>query len=364
MTKDSKIFIAGHKGLVGSSIYGLLQEQGYTQLIVKSRDELNLLDCVAVEEFFATSRPEYVFLAAAKVGGIAANNTYRADFIYENLAIQNHIIYNAYKYKVKKLLFLGSSCIYPKAAPQPMREDCLLSSELEYTNEPYAIAKIAGIKMCESFALQYGCDFISVMPTNLYGNNDNFNLQTSHVLPALLRKIHLAKLLREGNMAGVEQDVGLKGEALKSFLHQFGINAQSVEIWGSGKPRRELLHVSDMAEACVFAMHNLSFSQLAKMSLDTSLDSEAKAPTQVRNTHLNVGYGSDVSIAELAHLVREIVGFEGELVFNTSKPDGTFQKLMDSSKLNALGWQPKISLKEGIKSVYANYCQKYFNSSL
>ena len=343
MTKDSRIFIAGHRGLVGSSILALLQSQGYHNLITKTKEELNLLDGVSVEKFFASVRPEYVFLAAAKVGGIVANNTYRADFIYENLAIQNHIIFNAYKYKVKKLLFLGSSCIYPKNAKQPMREDSLLTSELEYTNEPYAIAKIAGIKMCESFALQYGCDFVSVMPTNLYGNNDNFNLQTSHVLPALLRKIHLAKLLSLGKLEQVEKDTGLQGAELKTFLQTYGITERSVAIWGSGNPRRELLHVNDMAEACVFVMQNLSFKDCITHQ------------GEIRNTHLNVGYGSDVSIAELANLIKELVGFEGELVFDTSKPDGTYQKLMDSSKLNALGWKPKIPLKEGIQSVYQHY---------
>lgn len=346
MTKDSKIFIAGHKGLVGSSILALLQAQGYTNLITKTREELNLLDGGSVEKFFATTKPEYVFLAAAKVGGIAANNTYRADFIYENLSIQNHIIFNAYKYGVKKLLFLGSSCIYPKNAKQPMSEDALLTSELEYTNEPYAIAKIAGIKMCESFALQYGCDFISVMPTNLYGNNDNFNLQTSHVLPALLRKIHLAKLLSLGELEQVEKDTGLQGGALQEFLQSYGITEKSVAIWGSGKPRRELLHVNDMAEACVFVMQNLSFKDCITN------------PNEIRNTHLNVGYGSDISIAELSQLIKEIVGFEGELVFDKSKPDGTYQKLMDSSRLNALGWKPKIHLKDGIQSVYQHYLSK------
>ena len=346
MTKDSRIFIAGHRGLVGSSILALLQSQGYHNLITKTKEELNLLDSVSVEKFFASVRPEYVFLAAAKVGGIVANNTYRADFIYENLAIQNHIIFNAYKYKVKKLLFLGSSCIYPKNAKQPMREDSLLTSELEYTNEPYAIAKIAGIKMCESFALQYGCDFVSVMPTNLYGNNDNFNLQTSHVLPALLRKIHLAKLLSLGKLEQVEKDVGLQGAELKAFLQTYGITERSVAIWGSGNPRRELLHVNDMAEACVFVMQNLSFKDCITHH------------NEIRNTHLNVGYGSDISIAELSQLIKEIVGFEGELVFDTSKPDGTYQKLMDSSKLNALGWKPKIHLKEGIQSVYQHYLSR------
>ncbi|TLD96022.1 GDP-L-fucose synthase [Helicobacter jaachi] len=347
MHKDSKIFIAGHRGLVGSSILALLQKQGYTQLLTKTRDELNLLSFAATEDFFSAHRPEYVFLSAAKVGGIAANNTYRADFIYENLAIQNHIIFNAYKYGVKKLLFLGSSCIYPKHAPQPIREDSLLTSELEYTNEPYAIAKIAGIKMCESFGLQYGCDFVSVMPTNLYGNNDNFNLETSHVLPALLRKIHLAKLLSQEQYTQVELDTNLKGEALKDYLQKYGITSKSVQIWGDGTPRRELLHVDDMAAACVFVMQHISFDMLKKQH------------TEVRNTHLNVGYGSDVSIAELALLIKDIIGFNGELIFDTTKPNGTPQKLMDSHKLNALGWQPKIPLKEGIQSVYEHYLRTH-----
>ncbi|WP_295698353.1 GDP-L-fucose synthase [Helicobacter mastomyrinus] len=344
MHKDSRIYIAGHKGLVGSSIYDLLQSQGYTHLLTQTRKECDLLSSYDVEEFFSKTRPEYVFLCAAKVGGISANNTYRADFIYENLAIQNNIIFNAYKYGVKKLLFLGSSCIYPKNAPQPMKEDALLTSELEYTNEPYAIAKIAGLKMCESFALQYGCDFISVMPTNLYGNNDNFDLETSHVLPALLRKIHLAKLLYLGQIEQVEYDVSLQGKALEDYLSSYHISSKSVAIWGSGKPRREFLHVQDMAEACVFVMNNVSFG--AHLSSHTS---------QIRNTHINIGYGTDISIIELAYLIKEIVGFEGQLVFDSSKPDGTYQKLIDSSKLHQLGWRAKISLKEGIRSVYEHY---------
>lgn len=343
MRKDSKIYIAGHLGLVGSSIHERLLSQGYTNIITKTRQECDLLNAHDVETFFATYRPEYVFLCAAKVGGIAANNTYRADFIYENLAIQNHIIFNAYKYDVKKLLFLGSSCIYPKNAAQPMSEDALLTSELEYTNEPYAIAKIAGLKMCESFALQYGCDFLSVMPTNLYGNNDNFDLHTSHVLPALLRKIHLAKLLSLGQYAQVEADVGLRGQALTDFLQSYHISADSVGIWGSGTPRREFLHVQDMAEACIFVMNNVHFG------------AHLSTTTHIRNTHINIGYGTDISIAELTRLIKRIIGFEGELMFDSTKPDGTYQKLIDSSKLNALGWKPKISLEEGIKSVYEHY---------
>lgn len=347
MQKDSKIYVAGHRGLVGSAIYKELQNQGYTNLLIKTHKELDLTQSECVSAFFAKEQPEYVFLCAAKVGGILANNTYRADFIYENLAIQNHIIYNAYKYGVKKLLFLGSSCIYPKNAPQPMGEDVLLTSELEYTNEPYAIAKIAGIKMCESFALQYGCDFVSVMPTNLYGNNDNFDLETSHVLPALLRKMHLAKLLEQKHIQGLERDTGLNGTDLQEYLARFGIEDSQVSIWGDGTPRREFLHVRDMAEACVFVMERISFKDLATTC----------AP-QIRNTHLNVGYGDDVSIYELATLVKDIVGFNGKLVFDSTKPNGTPQKLMDTSRLNKLGWQAKISLREGIESVYRHYLNK------
>lgn len=347
MQRDSKIFVAGHRGLVGSSIMQVLQERGYSDLITQTHQELDLSDFAAVEKFFSTHKPEYVILAAAKVGGIAANNEYRADFIYENLAIQNNVIFHAHKHNAKKLLFLGSSCIYPKNAPQPITESSLLTSELEYTNEPYAIAKIAGLKMCESFALQYGCNFLSVMPTNLYGNNDNFDLHTSHVLPALLRKIHLAKLLAQGDSESVRRDVGLSGGELKSFLARFGISAQSVQIWGSGKPRREFLHALDMAKACVYVMEHIDFA-----------DVRGSEP-QVRNTHINIGYGSDVSIAELAQMIKRIVGFEGELVFDSSKPDGTYQKLMDSSKIHALGWQPTIDLESGVASVYAHYLNTY-----
>lgn len=344
MNKDSRIFIAGHKGLVGSSIKYALEQKGYTNLILRTHKELDLTISTDVEGFFKQEKPEYIFLAAAKVGGILANNTYRADFIAQNLAIQNNVICNAYKYSVKKLLFLGSSCIYPKNAPQPIKEEYLLTNELEYTNEPYAIAKIAGLKMCESFALQYGCNFLSVMPTNLYGNNDNFDLETSHVLPALLRKMHLAKLLSQGNMQALSKDTKLEGKNLESYLARFGIRKDSVEIWGSGNPRREFLHSIDMAQACVYVMENINFSDVANVE-----------SSEVRNTHINIGYGSDVSIKELANLIKEIVGFEGELKFDVSKPDGTFQKLMDSSKINALGWKPKILLDYGIKSVYEHY---------
>lgn len=315
LNRDSKIYIAGHRGLVGSSILRLLEARGYGNLITKKHAELDLTSQVAVREFFERESPEYVFLAAAKVGGILANNSLRADFIYENLQIQNNVIHESFKHGVKKLLFLGSSCIYPRESPQPMQENCLLTSALEYTNEPYAIAKIAGMKMCESYNLQYGTNFISVMPTNLYGINDNFDLETSHVLPALLRKMHEAK--ERG--------------------------AASVEIWGSGNPRREFLYSDDMADACIHIMERVNFDELCA---DKS---------EVRNTHINIGTGEDISIRELAELIRGIVGFEGELVFDSQKPDGMMRKLLDVHRLRELGWSHKVGLKEGIKRVYAWY---------
>jgi GDP-L-fucose synthase len=315
MDKNSKIYVAGHRGLVGSAIVNNLQSRGYTNLIFRTHAQLDLLDQSAVAEFFATEKPEYVFLAAAKVGGIVANNTYRADFIYENLMIQNNIIHQSYLTEVKKLMFLGSTCIYPKNAPQPMREDCLLTDTLEYTNEPYAIAKIAGIKMCESYNLQYGTNYISVMPTNLYGPNDNFDLETSHVLPALIRKIYEAKMT----------------------------NAQRVEIWGTGKPMREFLWSEDMADACVFLMENRDFK-------DTFSTTQ-----EIRNTHINIGTGEDISIKDLAEMIKEIVGFEGQLYFNTDKPDGTMKKLTDVSKLHGLGWKHTVELKDGITAMYQWY---------
>lgn len=350
MQKDSRIFVAGHNGLVGSSILASLNSQGFNNILCRGRSELNLLDSVAVEDFFATQKPEFVFLAAAKVGGILANNTYRADFIYENLAIQNNVIFNSYRFGVKKLLFFGSSCIYPKGAPQPFKEECLLTGELEYTNEPYAIAKIAGMKMCESFNLQYGTNFISITPTNLYGNRDNFNLMQSHVLPALIRKLHLAKLLRNGQKDSVYRDLmrdctKSEGEC-ESLLKQLLVSAECVGIWGSGKPRREFLHSEDMANASVYIMQNVDFADLVQDG-------------NVAHAHINVGYGSDISIGELALLVKDIVQYEGEITFDSSKPDGTPQKLMDSSRLNALGFEPKISLEQGIASVYRHYLTTY-----
>ena len=346
MNKDAKIYIAGHRGLVGSAIKDDLEKKGYTNLIYKTHKELDLTDTVAVTHFFETAQPEYVFLAAAKVGGIVANNTYRADFIHTNLMIQNNVIHQSYKSGVKKLLFLGSTCIYPKDAPQPMPEDSLLTGVLEYTNEPYAIAKIAGIKMCESYNLQYGTNFISVMPTNLYGYNDNFDLEKSHVLPALIRKIHLAKLLSEGNQEAVMADLGVSAFAkAQETLKKYGVSESSVEIWGTGAPRREFLWSQDMANACVFVMENIDFS-------------DVKPDGDVRNTHINIGTGEDISIKELAQTIQKIVGFTGELTFNTSKPDGTLRKLTDVSKLHSLGWKHKVQLEEGIEKLYAWYLEK------
>ena len=316
MKKESKIYIAGHRGLVGSAIMKNLQEKGYYNLVYRTHKELDLLDSKKVAEFFDTEKPEYVILAAAKVGGIVANNTYRADFIYENLQIQNNVIHQSYLHRVKKLLFLGSTCIYPKNSPQPMKEEYLLTSELEYTNEPYAIAKIAGIKMCESYNLQYGTNFISVMPTNLYGPNDNFDLEKSHVLPALLRKMHEAKIN----------------------------NQPQVEIWGSGKPRREFLYSEDMADACIFLLESRDFK-----------DTYDENQVEIRNTHINIGTGIDISIRELAETIKKIVGYKGELYFDSSKPDGTMVKLTNPSKLHELGWKHEVELEEGIKRVYEWY---------
>ena len=301
MDKHDKIYIAGHRGMVGSAILRALKAQGYSNFLLRTSAELDLRNQQAVADFFSQEKPDYVFLAAAKVGGIVANNTFRGDFIYENLMIQNNVIHHAYVNQAKKLMFLGSSCIYPKLAPQPLREDYLLTGLLEPTNEPYAIAKIAGIKMCDGYRHQYGCNFISVMPTNLYGPNDNYDLNNSHVLPAMLRKFITAK--RNGDA--------------------------SVTIWGTGSPKREFLHVNDLAEACLFLMENYNDSGL-----------------------VNIGIGDDISILDLAHLVKKIVGFEGEILTDTTKPDGTPRKLMDVSKLNDLGWTAKIALEEGIQRVY------------
>jgi len=342
MEQRSKIYVAGHGGLVGSAIVKRLQQGGYANLATRSHAELDLTNQAAVASFFTSEKPEYVFLAAAKVGGIVANNTYRAAFIYENLAIQNNIIHQSYLHGVKKLLFLGSTCIYPRDCPQPMKEEYLLTSPLEYTNEPYAVAKIAGIKMCESYNLQYGTNFISVMPTNLYGPGDNFDLEKSHVLPALVRKMHLAKLLEAGEMSAVLADLGVAtgGEAEK-VLQRFGVSAESVQIWGTGRPRREFLWSEDMADACVFLMEQRDFA-----------DTYPPGSQEIRNTHINIGTGQDISIAELAELVRRIVGFGGRLVFDETKPDGTLRKLTDVAKLHALGWRHKVELEQGIATAY------------
>lgn len=343
MDKSAKIYIAGHRGLVGSAILRHLQQSGYTNFILKTHEELDLTSQVATESFFTAEKPDYVFLAAAKVGGIMANNTYRADFIHKNLQIQSNIIGSSYAHGVKKLLFLGSSCIYPKLADQPMREDSLLTSDLEYTNEPYAIAKIAGIKLIESFNIQYGTNYLSVMPTNLYGINDNFDLEKSHVLPAMIRKMFLATWLQAGDLAAVGKNLGMDpgDEAgLRDKLKGYGIEQKdsqvTLRLWGTGKPFREFLHVDDMAAACVFIMENVDFK-----------DVSGSGP-EIKNTHINVGTGTDLSIHDLAMLVKELVGFEGVIDFDSSKPDGTPRKLLSVDKLHGLGWQHKIELREGI----------------
>lgn len=307
MEKNSKIYIAGHRGMVGSAITRKLQSEGFRNLLFRTSSELDLRNQAGVQKFFEQEKPEYVFLAAAKVGGIVANDTYRADFLYENLMIQNNVIHESYKNGVKKLMFLGSSCIYPKMAPQPLKETYLLTGVLEPTNEPYAIAKIAGIKLCDAYRAQYGCNFISVMPTNLYGPNDNYDLKNSHVLPAMIRKFHEAKMN----------------------------NSPTIELWGTGTPLREFLHADDLADACFFLMQNYNEPGL-----------------------VNIGVGKDLPIKELAELVKSIVKYNGKLVWDHSKPDGTPRKLMDVTKLNSLGWQAKISLKDGIEKVYR---EKFLN---
>ncbi len=355
MNKNSKIYIAGHTGLVGSSILRKLKEKGYQNFVFTPSKEYDLRNQQTVEDFFKNEKPDYVFIAAAKVGGIVANNKYRAEFIYDNLMIQNNIIHQAYINGVKKLLFLGSSCIYPKNAPQPMREDYLLTDILEYTNEPYAIAKIAGIKMCESYNLQYNTNFISVMPTNLYGPYDNFDLEKSHVLPALIRKMHLGKALMNNDEESLRKDLnknpieGITGtmsvREIKLILAKYGITENEIQLWGSGNPRREFLHSDDLAEACVFLMENVDFTDIVK-NMNAN---------EIRNTHINIGTGKDISIKELAEMIQEIVGYEGKIIWDTDKPDGTARKLLDVSKLNKLGWSPKINFKQGISEVYKDY---------
>ena len=350
----AKIYIAGHRGLVGSAIWKNLQDKGYTNLIGRTHKELDLLDGMAVRKFFDEEQPEYVFLAAAFVGGIMANSIYRADFIYKNLQIQQNIIGESFRHNVKKLLFLGSTCIYPRDAEQPMKEDVLLTSPLEYTNEPYAIAKIAGLKMCESFNLQYGTNYIAVMPTNLYGPNDNFDLERSHVLPAMIRKIHLAHCLKEGNWEAVRKDMnqrpveGVNGDSSKedilAILKKYGISETEVTLWGTGTPLREFLWSEEMADASVFVMEHVDFK-----------DTYKEGSKDIRNCHINIGTGKEITIRQLAERIVETVGYQGKLTFDSSKPDGTMRKLTDPSKLHALGWHHKIEIEEGVQRMYEWY---------
>lgn len=357
MKQDSPIFVAGHRGLVGSAIVKNLEEKGYKNIICRTHKDLDLTNDAEVDSFFATVRPEYVILAAAKVGGIVANNRYRADFIYENLKIQNNVIGCSHKYGVKKLLFLGSTCIYPANAPQPMSEECLLTSPLEYTNEPYAIAKIAGLKMCESFNLQYGTNFIAVMPTNLYGPNDNFDLEKSHVLPALIRKIYLGKCMMSENWEAIRNDLdirpveGVTGsnsvEEIDAILKKYGITRNeggtTVEIWGSGNPMREFLWSEEMADACVYIMEQVDFDDLKPEQGD------------IRNCHINIGSGKEISIRDLVMLIANTIGYEGRFQFNADKPDGTMRKLTDPTKLHRLGWHHRIEIEEGVRRMFEWY---------
>lgn len=356
MEKSAKIYVAGHGGLVGSAIWNNLQQKGYSNLIGKRKSELDLMNPVEVRRFFEEEKPEYVFLAAAHVGGIIANNTYRADFIYNNLQIQQNVIGESFRSGVKKLLFLGSTCIYPRDAKQPMDEEQLLTSPLEYTNEPYAIAKIAGLKLCESFNVQYGTNYIAVMPTNLYGPNDNFDLEKSHVLPAIIRKIHLAKSLYNKDWDSIRADLdarpiesvtGNDSESkILEILSKYGITSTRVELWGTGKPLREFLWSEEMAEACVFIMEHVDFKDLI---------SDEK---EIRNCHINIGTGKEISIKDLSKLISQVIQYEGDIVFDETKPDGTMRKLTDPSKLHALGWHHKIEIEEGVKRMYNWYTKK------
>lgn len=352
--KSAKIYVAGHRGLVGSAIWQNLASKGYTNLVGRTHAQLDLLDGAAVRDFFDAEQPEYVILAAAHVGGIVANNTYRADFIYENLQIQQNVIGESFRHNVKKLLFLGSTCIYPREAPQPMSEDVLLTSPLEYTNEPYAIAKIAGLKMCESFNLQYGTNYIAVMPTNLYGPRDNFHLEKSHVLPAMIRKIHLGQQLLIGNWDEVRKDLdirpveGIDGSAseeqILQILERYGITPKRVTLWGTGTPVREFLWSEEMADASVYILENVDFK-----------DTYQAGQREIRNCHINIGTGKEISIRDVANLIVKCVGYEGELYFDSTKPDGTMRKLTDVSKLHNLGWHHTIEIEEGVERLYTWY---------
>lgn len=354
MEKNAKIYVAGHRGLVGSAIWNNLKSRGYENLVGRTHKELDLMDPVAVKKFFDDEQPDAVVLAAAYVGGIMANLRYRADFIYQNLQIQQNVIGESFRHGVKKLLFLGSTCIYPRMAPQPMAEEALLTSELEYTNEPYAIAKIAGLKMCESFSLQYGCNYIAVMPTNLYGPNDNFHLENSHVLPAMIRKIHLAKCLNENLWDEVRKDLNLRpvegisgansSDEILAVLAKYGIEPQRVTLWGTGSPMREFLWSEEMADASVHVLLNVDFK-----------DTYDPADKEVRNCHINVGTGKEVTIREAAEKIIREIDFKGELCWDTSKPDGTPRKLTDVTKLHRLGWHHKVEIDEGIHRLYKWY---------
>jgi len=383
LDKNSKIYVAGHHGLVGSAIWNNLQQRGYTNLIGRSHKELDLTDQVAVKKFFDEERPDAVVLAAAFVGGIMANSLYRADFIMMNMKIQCNVISEAYAHRVKKLLFLGSTCIYPKNAPQPMKEDCLLTSPLEYTNEEYAIAKIAGLKMCESYNLQYGTNYIAVMPTNLYGPNDNFHLENSHVMPAMMRKVYLAKLIHDGSWDAIRKDMdkrpveGVDGsasnEAIEQVLAKYGIYNNKVVLWGTGTPLREFLWSEDMADASVHVLLNVDFKDVIGIekyssvhygvSTDGAIDRNHSAGRggaipklgEIRNCHINVGTGKELTIRELSELIVKVVGFEGQVDFDASKPDGTMRKLIDVSKLHSLGWTHKVEIEDGVKKLYDWY---------
>lgn len=354
LSKNAKIYVAGHRGLVGSAIWNNLKARGFHNLVGRTHAELDLLDGVAVRQFFDQEQPDAVVLAAAHVGGIMANLQYRADFIYQNLQIQQNVIGESYRHGVKKLLFLGSTCIYPREAPQPMREDCLLTSPLEYTNEPYAIAKIAGLKMCESFNLQYGTNYIAVMPTNLYGPNDNFHLENSHVLPAMIRKMHLAHCLHTGDRAALARDLnkrpvnGVDGRApyeqqLEALAH-YGITPTQLTLWGTGKPMREFLWSEEMADASVHVLLHVDFK-----------DTFEPGTKDVRNCHINVGTGHEVSIRQVAEMVQKTVGYNGTVAWDAEKPDGTLRKLTDVSKLHALGWHHTIEIDEGVARLYRWY---------
>ena len=383
LNKDSRIYVAGHNGLVGSAIWNNLKSRGYENLVGRTHSELDLTDQLAVRRFFDAERPDAVVLAAAFVGGIMANSLYRADFIMQNMQIQCNVISEAYRHGVRRLLFLGSTCIYPKNAPQPMTEDCLLSSPLEYTNEEYAIAKIAGLKMCESYNLQYGTDYIAVMPTNLYGPNDNFHLENSHVMPAMIRKVLLARLIHDNDWQAIRRDMdrrpveGISGSddtgKILEVLGKYGIEDNRVTLWGTGSPLREFLWSEDMADASVHVLLNVRFADIIGIekyssvhygaSADGTVDRNHSAGRggaipalgEIRNCHINVGTGKELTIRQLASLVKDAVGFDGEIRFDATKPDGTMRKLIDVSKLHSLGWTHKVEIEQGVRKLYEWY---------